>query len=69
MATIRKRETKSGVSFLARVRLKGCPPQTATFKRLTDAKKWIQDTESGMDVTSRQSSRKSIALRISQIAI
>ena len=29
----------------AKIRLKGYPPQTATFQRLTDAKKWVQHTE------------------------
>ncbi|MBO6657823.1 MAG: site-specific integrase [Pseudomonadales bacterium] len=28
--------------------MKGHPPQSATFARLTDAKKWIQDTESAI---------------------
>lgn len=35
-------------SYRAKVRLKGYPPQTATFKRLTDVKKWVQDTESAI---------------------
>jgi integrase len=48
MASIRKRETAKGVSYLARVRLKGHPPQTASFSRLTDARKWVQDTESAI---------------------
>lgn len=49
MATIRKRNAKDGSNrFTAEVRLKGYPQQTATFKRLTDAKKWIQDTESAI---------------------
>ncbi len=48
MATIIKRQSKAGVHYLARVRLKGFPEQTATFERLTDARKWIQDTESAI---------------------
>lgn len=48
MASIRKRETAKGVSYLTRVRLKGYPPQSATFSRLTDARKWIQDVESAI---------------------
>ncbi|MEW8436915.1 MAG: site-specific integrase [Candidatus Thiodiazotropha taylori] len=49
MASIRKRTRKNGaISFRVDVRLKGFPPQTATFRRLTDAKKWAQDTESAI---------------------
>ncbi len=49
MAAIEKRITSKGeISFRAKVRLKGSPVQTATFKRLTDAKKWVQDTESAI---------------------
>jgi len=49
MATIEKRTTESGeTSYRVKIRLKGYPAQTATFKRLTDAKKWIQDTESAI---------------------
>ncbi|MDZ7662524.1 MAG: hypothetical protein U5J94_09045 [Thiohalophilus sp.] len=31
-----------------KVRLKGCPTQTATFERLTDARKWAQQTEAAI---------------------
>jgi len=49
MATIEKRETQDGkTSYRVKVRLKGYPAQSATFNRLTDAKKWIQDTESAI---------------------
>ncbi|NOU15340.1 MAG: site-specific integrase [Methylococcaceae bacterium] len=49
MATITERLAKDGTKrYRAEVRLKGYPAQTATFKRLTDAKKWIQDTESAI---------------------
>lgn len=49
MASIRKRANKDGaVSYRVDVRLKGFPPQRATFKRLTDAKKWGQHTESAI---------------------
>ncbi len=49
MATIEKRlSTDGSVSFRAKVRLKGRPAQSATFERLTDAKKWVQDTESAI---------------------
>lgn len=49
MATIQKRvDSKGNVTYRAQVRLKGFPPQSATFTRLTDAKKWVQDTESAI---------------------
>jgi hypothetical protein len=47
MASIRKRLTKDGKTyFTVQIRLKGHPPQTATFDRITDAKKWAASTES-----------------------
>lgn len=49
MASIRRRVSKNNsVSYRVDVRLKGFPPQRATFKRLTDAKKWGQQTESAI---------------------
>lgn len=49
MATIEKRETQDGkTSYRVKVRLKGYPVQTATFSKMTDAKKWVQDTESAI---------------------
>lgn len=46
MAAIQKRVLKNGdVSYRAEVRIKGRPSETATFKRLTDAKDWAQQTE------------------------
>lgn len=49
MATINKRKDQDGnMRFQAIVRLKGFPTQTATFTRLTDAKQWIQSTESAI---------------------
>jgi integrase len=49
MATIKERTSKDGsIRYTVEVRLKGYPRQTATFKRKTDAKKWIQDTESAI---------------------
>lgn len=49
MATIRKRVTSKGESrYLVSVRLKGHPPENATFSRRTDAKKWAQHTESAI---------------------
>jgi len=48
MASIRKREGKNNTAYRVDVRLKGFPPQRATFRRLTDAKKWAQHTESAI---------------------
>ncbi len=49
MASIEQRSNSKGeVSYRAKVRLKGYPPQSATFKRKTDAKNWISDTESAI---------------------
>ncbi len=49
MGTIKKRETGKGKAvFDATVRRKGLPSTYKTFKRLTDAKLWIQDIESDM---------------------
>jgi integrase len=48
MATIEKRETKNGSSFRVKVRLKGFPPQEASFKRLTDARTWAGATEAAI---------------------
>ncbi|MDA9982674.1 site-specific integrase [Gammaproteobacteria bacterium] len=49
MASIRKLINKDGTtSHRVEVRLKGFPPQRATFKRLTDARKWAQHTESAI---------------------
>jgi integrase len=46
MATIQKRINGSGkVTFRVQVRRKGQPAQTATFERLTDAKKWAHTAE------------------------
>ena len=49
MAVIEKRKTKDGkIQYRVKIRLKGFPPQTATFERLADAKRWVQDTESAI---------------------
>jgi len=49
MATIETRAALDGKKkFRVKVRLHGYPVQTATFDRLTDARKWIQLTESSI---------------------
>jgi integrase len=49
MASIRKRTNTQGETrFHVQVRLKGYPAQTASFERLTDARKWAQQTESAI---------------------
>jgi len=49
MASIEKRTAADGAtSYRVKVRLKGCPVESATFDRLTDAKTWAAKTESDM---------------------
>ena len=49
MATITKRLTAEGKPYYtAQIRLKGFPAQTATFPRITDAKKWVVVTEAAI---------------------
>jgi len=48
MATIEKRDTDEGVTYRAKIRIKGHPAQSATFKRLTGAKRWTQSTEAAI---------------------
>jgi integrase len=49
MATITELTAKNGtISYKVEIRLKGFPRQTATFKRKTDARKWIASTESAI---------------------
>lgn len=49
MAVIQERRTSDGkIKYRVLIRMKGCPPQSATFDRKTDARKWAQDTESAI---------------------
>ena len=48
MANIQEIKGKNGIKYRVLIRLKGCPSQSATFTRKTDAKKWAQDTESAI---------------------
>lgn len=47
MGTIEERISNNDgeVTYRAKVRIKGAPSQSATFSRKTDAKRWIQKTE------------------------
>lgn len=49
MGYIREVTKKSGeITYHAEVRLKGHPPERESFRTKTQAKKWVQDTESAM---------------------
>lgn len=48
MATFQRREGKGGTSYRVTIRLKGPPPDSATFRRLTDAKRWAVETEAAI---------------------
>ncbi len=48
MATIEQRKTGSNTTYRVKIRLRGHPPQTATFERKTDAKRWAQHTEAAI---------------------
>lgn len=48
MASIEKRTTQDGITYRVKIRLKGYPVQTASFDRLTDAKKCEASTESAI---------------------
>ncbi|MGQ0511547.1 MAG: tyrosine-type recombinase/integrase [Betaproteobacteria bacterium] len=49
MPTIEKRESPDGtVRYRVKVRLKGAPPETATFSRKTDAKRWAEQMQSAI---------------------
>ncbi|MEW6415891.1 MAG: site-specific integrase [Pseudomonadota bacterium] len=45
MATIQKRVSGKGTAYRVMIRLKGYPPESATFERLTDAREWASKTE------------------------
>lgn len=48
MASIRKHIGKKGTTYNVEIRMKGFPPQRATFKSITKAKQWVQTTESAI---------------------
>lgn len=66
MATIRERAGRAGKpAYTVIIRLKGYPPQTETFSRKTDAKRWAQQTEAaireGRHFKSVESKRHTLA--------
>lgn len=66
MATIVRRPGKNGQpSYRAQVRRKGTPPLSATFTKLSDARKWVQVTEAaifeGRHFTTREAKRHTLA--------
>lgn len=49
MATFDKHTANDGkITYRVRIRLKGTPIQTASFDRLTDARRWAQQTEAAI---------------------
>lgn len=49
MASIKELLDKDGKTrYYVQIRIKGCPPQHASFKRKTDADRWIQQTEAAI---------------------
>ena len=49
MDSIEKRTTGEGdITYRVKIRLRGFPPQSASFSRLTDARQWAQNTESAI---------------------
>jgi len=63
MANIQKRERKNGPIFRAQVRIKGFPEQSKSFRRLTDAKLWVQQTEASIRKGEFQNIIKTAAKR------
>src|SRR5690348_11216756 len=65
MAMIEERtDSKGKTSYRVKVRLKGYPPQTETFKRKTDALQWAQQTEAairtGQHFKTRESKKRTL---------
>ena len=58
MATFERHERKSGPVYMAIVRIRGFPKRKKTFKRLTDARMWAQQTEAAIRTGELQTVRK-----------
>ncbi|MCC6598015.1 MAG: site-specific integrase [Alphaproteobacteria bacterium] len=66
MASFEKRTAKDGsTGYRAKVRIKGQPPQSATFKRLTDAREWAKqievDMKNGLYFKKTQARKRTVA--------
>ena len=66
MASINKHTANGGkITFRVRIRIKGHPLQTASFDRLTDARRWAQQTEAaireGRHLKTREAQRHTLA--------
>lgn len=48
MAYIQKRPGRNGTTYRVQIRVKGHPPESASFERLTDARRWAAETESAI---------------------
>jgi hypothetical protein len=48
MATIEHRTSHEQSVYYAKVRRKGCASQSATFHKLSEAKKWVRTTEAAI---------------------
>lgn len=48
MAYIRTVKRKKGTIYKAEIRIKGYPPVYQTFDRLSDAQRWVEDTEAAL---------------------
>lgn len=49
MASIKERKDKNGKTrFYVQIRIKGAKPESGSFKRKTDAERWIQQTEAAI---------------------
>ena len=74
MATFEKRTTDNGrVTFRARVRLRGCPPASRSFDRLTDARRWAAavevDARRGKYLPDAESRRHTLAEAIDRYLV
>ncbi len=66
MAAIEKRTNSKGkTTHRVKIRMKGYPVESATFERLTDARKWVQQTETaireGRHFKTREAQRHTLA--------
>jgi hypothetical protein len=67
MPTVERRFTTSGVTYRAKVRVKGYPPQEATFDRKTDAERWAQRPEADLPENTYFPSAKSKKTTVAEL--